>query len=696
MDQIDDELVNSIVEEVEKEVSYDVLLERQKMLLLTRREIEDWKRIVYETNRCREQYLREYRLARKQIRELYNPINRINDPSLEAIIDQHLGQWMENDGKPVDHQPEIARMRAKIERMKQRIQTYEDSYEQIQKSKSHQLAKEISRKVGEEERKIEERQKEIEHLWKARRVEAKKEWENEMKVYVELCRLYTEFAQMEMEQEAMAQNNEIKRAKIVHLGEEIKQAKIEQEEEAKRREIELNERLLIPVKLQHITLEDPVFKDPNDFPVLIDKIERTRKTYEHIFKRPEYMDLRKLRKKNRKILSKSSSQLALLFSAPKRKDKSRKASTQPAAAKVSVAPTTKEIASKPRKELRPPVKEVKDISVPKPMKIDQPEVQVESSPEPSQKEPPCQPSPQSPEVLSQSVPPAGNRRKSLEHKETKAVEEQHKPVCNVQGQQIKQPSAQLMSLPREPQDKPIQKEQPRKRLSRETPMSQPCAQPVEPQEKPSQKEPPRKRLSRETPIPSSAPARTESKKPHKVQQLSPEPIPKKAIANEPQTQSFEFDSESFSFSPEKPKRKSKSQPPAEPMDFEAAPQPQPSEEGDNFSLGSGSPPAEDRHRQSGGKGDTGDFLDSVSLSGSISSFDMEDRESGSDLGFDLSPVGLRTGGNRKGGSDASNEGDSDFDFLASPPKSGGPAGKKGQDSFDFMDGDDSGTGFDFF
>ena len=34
-------------EEVEKEISYDVLLERQKILLLTRREIEDWKRIVY-------------------------------------------------------------------------------------------------------------------------------------------------------------------------------------------------------------------------------------------------------------------------------------------------------------------------------------------------------------------------------------------------------------------------------------------------------------------------------------------------------------------------------------------------------------------------------------------------------------------------------------------------------------------------
>ncbi|XP_021706924.1 pinin-like [Aedes aegypti] len=687
MDANEDDLINSIAEEAEKEICYHVQLEQQKMLLLARREVEDWKRIVYETNRCREQYLKEYRLARKQAKGLSIMTERLIDPQLEAIIDRHLGQWMQDDGKPVDHQPEISRMRAKIHRMEQRITIYEESYERIQKSKSHQMAKEISRKVGDEERKIDERQKEIDDLWKARRVEANREWENEMKIYVALCQLYTEFGQMEMEQEATSQNNEIKKAKIVQLVEEIKQAKIEQEEEAKRREIELSERLLIPVKLQHITLEGPVFKDPNDFPVLIDKIESTRKTYDQIFKRPEYMDLRKLRKKNRKFLTKSSSQFALLFSGPKRKDKTRKASTQPAVVKDS-GPVTNEITSKPRKESTP-----KQDTVPKPKKLDQADVQdknsipnsetiINSVPKPTKNETRRQSLPQTPDDVLQEVPPASKKRKSVEREEMKPVEEQPKPVCNVQAQRIEQPSAQSMSQP---------------------------ALPTETRKEPKQSVQPRKRPSRETPISSSAPARLEHKISRKAQPLSPEPnrkaYPKKSQEHE--KQQFEMETESFSFSPEKPNRRTKAaheerphpstdsqnkkpQPPVEEMDFESVPQHQ-SSDGDNFSLGSASPPPEDRNRS---KGD-GDFLDTVSLTGSISSFDMEDRGSGSDLGFDLSPVGPR-GNTRKGGSDASNEGDSDFDFLASPPKSGVPSGRKAQDSFDFMDGDDSGTGFDFF
>ncbi|XP_062554017.1 uncharacterized protein LOC134219313 [Armigeres subalbatus] len=674
MECTEDDAIHSIWEEAQKEVSYENQLEQQKVLLLTRKEIEDWKRIVYGTERFRKQYLSEERYARKKEKELYKHLERLSEPHLDVIIAQNLEKWIKEDGKPIDYQAEIERMRAKINRMNQRVLAYEQSYEQIQKSKSHQMVKEVSRKVKLEERKIEERQAEINDFWKARRTEANEEWEKEKKVYVGISELYTEFGQMEMSHEATLQNNEIKRAKIVQLYEEIKLAKIEQEEETKRREIELSERLLIPGRIQHMTFGETVFKDPNDFPILIDKIESTRKSYEQMFKRPGYMDFRKMRKNNRKNLNKSSAQFALLFGGIKRKNKSRRTATQSMVSSNVSQSNEKTVTTK--------------LSVSEQIKPEQTIVSVRNSVPLSRPEPDAVPLNRD---IPQGVIPEVSKSKSVDNIETKVVEEHQKPVCNVQGQQVKQTSTE--------------------------PMSQPVVL-AENIENPMPNEESRKRPSFDTCLPASAPPCVEDtpKKPRKIQQVPLEPNrntkPNKVSEQnreiEPKDSPFEFNSDSFSFSPEKPSHKTKtthheqrtypapsntkSQATTETMDFEPDPH-QKTIDDDNFSFGSASPPPGDSRQSK----DDCDFLDSVSLSGgSISSFDMEDRESGSDLGFDLSPVGSRSNNRKPGGCGASNEDDSDFDFLASPPKSGGQSGRKGRDSFDLMDTDDSGTGFDFF
>lgn len=287
-----------------------------------------------------------------------------------------------------------------------------------------------------------------------------------------------------------------------------------------------------------------------------------------------------------------------------------------------------------------------------------------------------------------------NKRKASDE----STEDQHRPICNVQGQRIKQRSAQSMSQPELPA------------VARDNAKS----------------EPPRKRPSLEMPISASAPSHVqdhrEFKKPQLIQEHATEKLSRKSkpkkVAFKPQPEQFELADDSFSFSPEKSDRKTKprsrqqpveqpqnrsSSPPPQPrkpqpppfaMDFEPQVQQQQTVDDDNFSFGSASPPLDSRQS----KDDGGSFFDT----GSISSFDMdlEDRESGSDLGFDLSPVGPRTK-NRRDEHGEEGSGSDDFDFLASPPKSAAPpgsqgGGRKGQDSFSFTDEDDSGTGFDFF
>lgn len=778
MDAAQKKMIDFIIEESRKEISYEEHLERQKALLLAQKEVECWKRLVYENGRFRDQYIREDRLDLKQVFKLRNMIYRVNEPRLKMVIDQDLERWMNEDDSARDnYQGETDTLRVRIDRMKRQIARYKDVYEKVQESNSYQMVQESSRKVREEQSKLEECQKMMDNLWKEGREKAKVEWNATKVLIVDLSKSCNESNVMDTEKETVLQNNEIKRVKIVQLHEDIARAKIEQEEEAKRREIELSERILIPIKITPMTLENTMFKNPNDFPALIDKIESTRKSYEQIFKRPEYMDLRKLKKKHRKDRSKSSSSVNfdLLFGL-KRKSKTRKTQADTTAAAAAKQPTKPITGNEGVPDHQPTVVVEEVPSIPPAPKLDQSSTQVDRPTKRSSQsdknltksqpvsvtneqvpvqEPPKTPSKQSPVIR--------KRKASRE-----ATEDHPRPVCNVQGQRAKQRSTESISQPEPPaksRNSAVSAEPPRKRPSLEKPISASAPAPIQedirefkkPQliqtqspERPSRKPKSKKvafksqperfepekdnfSFSPEKPSPKTKSKDNFSFSPEKP---SPKTKPKENFSFSPEKSGSKTKpKDNFSFSPEKPSPKARSKakqqpvvqpqtslpsPPSPPpaqqtttqqpptdesvesedrMDFEPQDQTvhQTVAEEDTFSFGSASPPLDSRRQSKNG----GSFFDT----GSISSFDMEDRESDSDLGFDLSPggPGRKNNQRRDGGEGEGSDGNtSDFDFLASPPNSGAPSGsqkgggKKGQDSFLFTDDEDSGTGFDFF
>ncbi|XP_065078799.1 uncharacterized protein LOC135701801 [Ochlerotatus camptorhynchus] len=695
MDSKEKDLMNFLLEQSQRDISYEKHLERQKILLLAQKEVEHWKRLVYETERFREQCLWEDRHELKQVFKLRNRVYKLNKPRLKIVIDQGLEQWIkDDDGAENDYQSEINKLRSRIDHMNLQATRYWEVFENVRESKSHQIVQESARKVREEEVKIEESQKTIDDLWKKSHEQANKEWSEMKLMIVEFSQLCTESNMMDLEKEADLQNNQIKKVKIIQLHEEIKQVKIEQEEEAKRREIELSERILIPIKITPMTIENTMFKNPNDFPALIDKIDSTRKSYEQIFKR-------QLRKTNKKGRSKCTVHFNMLFGGPKRKGKTRKTQLHPSVtAETATKPvTTDDVATHPKKYQRTEVSVAKELpSNPPDTKLDKPSVQVErhttKCASQSDKDlSKSQPLPSTNENIPTKDPPVANKRKASDE----STEDQHRPICNVQGQRIKQRPAQSVSQPELPT------------VTRDNAKS----------------EPPRKRPSLETPISASTPSHVqdhrEFKKPQLMQEYSPEKQSRKSkpkkVAFKPQPEAFEIECDSFSLSPEKsvrkmqprskqqpveqaqhrspspPPQQMKQQPPADPMDFKSQEQQQTVED-DNFSFGSASPSL-DSHQS---KDDGGSFFDT----GSISSLNMVDRENSSDLGFDLSPVGPSTNNRRDehGEGSGSDGNTSDFNFLASPPTSAAPpgsqsGGRKDQDCFAFTD-KDSGTGFDFF
>ncbi|KAL1404742.1 hypothetical protein pipiens_005244, partial [Culex pipiens pipiens] len=480
----------------------------------------------------------------------------------------------------------------------------------------------------EEARKLENVRGERDKLCQAQRDREAGEWQESKGELVEIGNLWAKVGMQERENCAIEEKNGLLRGEIVKLTEELEQQRIFEEEEAKRLEEESSQLALTPIKISHVDMG--LFKDPNDFPSITNKIEASRRTYENIFKRPEYMELKKFKSEKRVKTRKHSqagleklsreavnNQLAIVVPRLKIDGVSSKS-------KGAVSATVSDEGTQSSKVDQPPRKSTSMVEEP----VTQPEI-------PSSKKP-AKPSKQvaTPAVRRQKLKPEklDFRECPTPPKETKIVEKST-PTTK------KRTSSNVLELTKENVDSMLSSA---KRVKKS----------------PITAEPPKPKKVTIDPKPIQIPVEPEA--------LSPPapPSPTPSLPNE-------------------------EAPPSPVSEVDAAqPSPERAEEDDSNSGGS-SPP----RRPS-------EAFDGVSLGGSISSLELNDRDSISDLGFDLSPVGSTDDGSGGGNKRCSSPG-MDFDFLnanspakpvrvasqkgSQPKKKAAPA-EKSSDGFDFLGG----------
>ncbi|XP_053691303.1 uncharacterized protein PF3D7_1120000-like [Sabethes cyaneus] len=300
-------------EKVPDDPSYEEQLERQKRLLLKQREVDDFRRIANDTKNFDRQLKKISHNVLTEARKTQILCHKLDDLKIEiqGIIDQNLIHMMDAICKQEltksFKDTERERKRQEINEFIQQIGTFQQIRCQIQESKGQKMLLEAKEQEEQEYQKLEEVRSEINNIFKARREAEEAEWKKITTAFVEISQLYMHIITREKEKETLLQNNIIMRTKIEHLKEEIKQQIVREEEELKQQEIEMNERFLTPIKISHADVSQDAFKNPNDFPALVERIELTRRTYENIFKRAEYVQPMKSKKTCRKMFKISMS-----------------------------------------------------------------------------------------------------------------------------------------------------------------------------------------------------------------------------------------------------------------------------------------------------------------------------------------------------------------------------------------------------
>lgn len=557
---------------------------------------------------------------------------------IDRSIEQTLSSAQEQSRRFHLKEEHRDKKRLHICELRGQLDRYEEIARHIRESKGQAMLRAAKATAEEEARKLENVRGERDKLCQTQREREAGEWQESKRELVEIGNLWAKVGMQERENFAIEEKNALVRAEIVKLTEELEQQRIFEEEEAKRLEEESSQRALTPIKISHVDMG--LFKDPNDFPSITNKIEASRRTYENIFKRPEYMELKKF-KSDKRVKTRKHSQAGL-------EKLSREAVNNQLAivvprlkidgvssqSKGVVSATVSDEGAQSSKVDQPPRKSISMVEGP----VLQPEI-------PSSKKP-TKPSKQvaTPAVRRQKLKPEklDFRECPTPPKETKIVEKST-PTTK------KRTSSNVLELTRENVDSMLSSA----KRAKKSPVTA---------------EPPKPKKVTIDPKPMQIP-------------VEPEPLSTHAPASP---------------TPSLPNEEA---PPSPVSEVDAA-QPSPERAEDSNSGGS-SPP----RRPS-------EAFDGVSLGGSISSLELNDRDSVSDLGFDLSPVGSTDesgGGNKRSSSPGM-----DFDFLnenspakpvrvasqkgSQPKKKAAP--EKSSDGFDFLggggDGGDDSGGFDFF
>lgn len=635
-------------EKSEEEDSLDEKLEMQKTLLLKKQKLEDFQKLTEATKIYSDQQELTNRQQLERANATKKLFNKIDQMKIEVqrLIDRSMEQMFSSAQEQSwrFHQMDEHRekKRLQINELRGQLERYEEIAKHIRESRGQAMLRAAKTAAKEEARKLKNVRSERDKLSRVQSEKKASEWEEDRKALVEIASLWMQVKMKERENEAIEQNNDLVKAEIAKIKQELEQQRILEIEKAKRQEEESNQRALMPIKISQTDMS--MFKDPNDFPSITTKIEASRRSYENIFKRPEYMELKKftsdkrvkLRKQERTALANLNrdcvkTQLAVIVPRLKIDDKTQ--------SKEVVSATESEVGSQSTN-----------------MVVDQPSMNPNSSVE---------------QPVNQTDPKVSSSKKPIKPSKlvaTSAIRRQKLKPEKLDFTEIPTPSKKI---------KIVEKCTP-------TPKKRANSNVLE--------------LTKE-----NVDSMLSSIKRSKMQQspitVEPPPKPKK-VTIDPKPIHIPEDKEPFA--PSAPSSPNPSLPNEEPEAppspvCESAVRPSPEQaDGVDSNSGGSSPPRQ--HPEA---------FDGVSLGGSISSLELNERDSVSDLGFDLSPVGSydESGADRKRAGSSSPGAGLDFDFLNenSPAKvtsqkerqSKKPAASaKSSGGFDFG-GDDSGA-FDFF
>ncbi|XP_055625790.1 uncharacterized protein LOC129768284 [Toxorhynchites rutilus septentrionalis] len=596
-----DEFLKSLREQgkFQPEPSYADELEKQKAILLKQREVDNLKELLDGTKVFCEQLEVEDRCLLEQAHKTKALVSQLDELKIkvQSVIDQNFDLTMnklrENCYRNTALNKQRHQKRQMIVNLKQQHEHYKGLLVQMQESKGQVLLREAQDEYEEEKNKLEAIRSEINSIRKTKTEGDKKYWEEKKAMFVEMAKLQIQIKTQNEQTSAVMKNNELLKTRIIQLSDEIETQKEREEAEAIRRKNELDEQVMTPLKIIHAVKSQHVFKNPNDFPMLVESIQNKR-SYESIFKRSEFHNSYTSRRKgeNTATHNKTTIPHATFLSKAESTPLKRKKQTVP---KNSPDNTTTMYAS-PSNEFKTQEKLIVSES---------------------EKQPKRRPA----QVPSQQAT-----------KKIDSSESQPKASSFSQDKQIiktKNPTNELENITKVSESK--------------TNVSEVA-----------------------TTISEKA---SNSNKPEK-QKNQPAQVDGNAVAT-----SVESDPKS-NFASEGPTQK-------------VIPSPQ-KDENQSGSMQTEPGASEDQDYES--TKDAGN-ADTVSLASTISSFDLDEREGSSDLGFDLSPVVARKG---KKGSDGSESGDLDFDFLTDSPKqAAAPRKNKKQNDFDFLSADNDNS-FDFF
>ncbi|XP_055616802.1 structural maintenance of chromosomes protein 2-like [Toxorhynchites rutilus septentrionalis] len=294
-------------EELQPEPSYAEQLEKQKEILLKQREVDDLRKLAVEFKACCRQLEAEDRCLLEQANktkalsiqfdELKIQVQGIIDQNIAFTMDKVRQNCLRNSGQ-------YDRKRQMIVDLKQQLEHYERSYTQMKESKCEVLLKKCQAELEEEKIKMGEIRSEIADIRKGRVDKSKQNWEEKKNNFLEIAKLWNKIKTQEEQTSIVSQNNELIRTRIIQLDNEIEIQKQREEAEKRRRNAELKEQMITPLKIIHASKSSKSFKNPNEFPMLVEKM-RAQRSYEEIFKRTDYIDLRGSRKSGHKIESPS-------------------------------------------------------------------------------------------------------------------------------------------------------------------------------------------------------------------------------------------------------------------------------------------------------------------------------------------------------------------------------------------------------
>ncbi|XP_058822205.1 calponin homology domain-containing protein DDB_G0272472-like isoform X2 [Topomyia yanbarensis] len=661
-----DELMK-LVEVSQEETSYEEQLEYRKTLLLKQREVDDFNKIAAEIKKFSLQLRQEDQRALHEAKKTQKLCHKLDELKIEVqdIIDQNIWYAMTAMNEQCHRRTQKEKQREqkaqKICEMKEKLQKYQQIQQHFQNSKGQIMLREANEQLEEERRKLDRSRAEIESICIAKRKQEQKEWSEITTMFVQIGKLHVDIKARDKDNDTIIQNNELMKVKINLLKDEIEQRNLQEAEEVKRRENEMQERVLMPMKIVHADIAQDPFKNPNDFPALADKIDFRRQTSQNIFKRPKCIELRKYKKKNKpraaallNIKMQLNQPVVKAFKLPIAEKTLKLSTEQPKVTKehsqnensVKTGTTTK------KAERVSTEKQVGIATDQRALNRVKPQADSDHT---SQKKP---------------TQPVKRKSTEVDLNNNKAL-----PTCSVQNQQSSKRTKPSKSQPESasalktyiPHDHSSEK-----RLTAHT--------------QPASKE--RHQLSQ---MPSSAPSSVQ------VQKITPKHPSVEVQENvfpdaKPRTQEHKskrqeiiaVENPNLPVSP--PLQRHPAQQEADQLSDPKSVQ----SEGDNGSNESVSPPGAPRQHK--GK----DSYDAISLTSSVSSFDMETRGASSDFDFQLSPAGETLPNNTVCG-DGSAGSDLDFDFLGSPQQQN-PSGtsQKNNEAFDFLEADDSGAGFDFF